>query len=552
MRYLLDPSLATRLPSGRMVGLDLASMPLRQRQKRLKNPEELPYRDALSLLDVLVGSGSDNSIFRYAGFSALDAVEGKAGWEDEDIRAFQEFFENFAEWFADATWDLPEAPAPYTFEASLSESIFYSPLVRAVADMRMGNAPAAQWLSTLRNLRKQGIAQEEINWNWGVFWVEDQQGMLGKQVVLERIHSSAPRIVVGHETRIVFDPRLAFEICDEPPKLGFGRTEIKNMRLAIRHYRNRTLGYRIVQGEPADLLGETDCWILLDHRGRPIADSLGRMVYPRVPNAIFQACVHAANHYQDYGNVLPDAAWRNWVLAGGTDYREWLLVMPDFVPAYESPHFKTPNVLCHVRTTRRVTTEGKRILFVEEVQSDWHQIGRVEGYRDSIHEDDVLPPEAPFAKTWHELAMKTMLYIAAREGCDGLAWTRGIMQGTRFPEAMPGIAAFYDDVLTRFMSKVARAWGGEVERAHIAAPRGQYHLRRELSRWWVYRPNAKAALSPGFVEEESAWAWLREQPGIACAEHSVPVVWLDCDTAQDIVTSGVPLYGHRFDAEAKK
>jgi len=548
MRFLRDPALSTRLPSGQVVGLDLDSLPLRQRQLGLKkSTDSLHIRDALKLLDVLVGSGHDNSVFRYAGFSALEAATGKTGWPDEDVHAFRAFMKNAAlGWLSDAVQELPVAPDAYTFQPVLPDGIFHSPLARAVAGLRMDKAPAAQWLSTIRNLGKQGIAQEEIEWNWAIAWIENQQGKLSKQAVLERIQPSVPRIVAGHETRIAFDPRLAFEFCNEPPKLGCGLSRIKNLRVANNHYRNRTLGYRIVEGEAADLLGEKRCWILLDHRGRPIPDSLGRMLYPRVPNAVFQACVHAANHYKDYGSVLPDAAWHVWVLAGGTDYREWLLVMPDFVPVYDGPHFKTPNVLCHVRTTRRVTTEGKRILFVEEVQSDWHQNGRELGYRDNIAEDDGLPPEAPFAKTWHELAMKTMLYIAAREGCDGLAWTSGIMQAARFPGAMPGIGAFYDDVLARFMAKVARGWESQLEHAHIEAPRGQFYLRRELSRWWVCHPNGKAALSPGYVDEESAWAWLLEQPETVRDAHAVPVVWFDGDTARHIVASGVPLYGYRI------
>jgi hypothetical protein len=45
---------------------------------------------------------------------------------------------------------------------------------------------------------------------------------------------------------------------------------------------------------------------------------------------------------------------------------------------YRSPHFDEPNVLAHVRLDDR-TIDGKRTLFVEEVQSDWHQEGRKRG-----------------------------------------------------------------------------------------------------------------------------------------------------------------------------
>lgn len=50
------------------------------------------------------------------------------------------------------------------------------------------------------------------------------------------------------------------------------------------------------------------------------------------------------------------------------------------VPSFRSSHFDEPNVLAHVRFNERTDADGKRVLFIEEVQSDWHQRGRREGY----------------------------------------------------------------------------------------------------------------------------------------------------------------------------
>jgi len=54
-----------------------------------------------------------------------------------------------------------------------------------------------------------------------------------------------------------------------------------------------------------------------------------------------------------------------------------------FVPnpsVYMSGHFDQPNVLAHMRLNDRVDADGKKVLFVEEIQSDWHQSGRKKGY----------------------------------------------------------------------------------------------------------------------------------------------------------------------------
>jgi hypothetical protein len=42
-------------------------------------------------------------------------------------------------------------------------------------------------------------------------------------------------------------------------------------------------------------------------------------------------------------------------------------------------HFDQPNILAHMRVNDRVV-DGKKTLFIEEIQSDWHQKGRKKGY----------------------------------------------------------------------------------------------------------------------------------------------------------------------------
>ena len=47
---------------------------------------------------------------------------------------------------------------------------------------------------------------------------------------------------------------------------------------------------------------------------------------------------------------------------------------------YYSQHWQNiPNILAHIRFNERIYN-GKKILFIEEIQSDWHQTARKEGY----------------------------------------------------------------------------------------------------------------------------------------------------------------------------
>lgn len=56
---------------------------------------------------------------------------------------------------------------------------------------------------------------------------------------------------------------------------------------------------------------------------------------------------------------------------------------------YSSQHFDEPNILAHVRFNERTDADGKRVLFVEEIQSDWHQAGKKKGY--NVTQEGRLP-----------------------------------------------------------------------------------------------------------------------------------------------------------------
>lgn len=66
---------------------------------------------------------------------------------------------------------------------------------------------------------------------------------------------------------------------------------------------------------------------------------------------------------------------------------------------FKSSHFDETNILAHVRLNDRVDADGKKVLFVEEIQSDWHQAGRKKGYK----EGDTLGRLKSLVKEYNEL-----------------------------------------------------------------------------------------------------------------------------------------------------
>jgi hypothetical protein len=93
------------------------------------------------------------------------------------------------------------------------------------------------------------------------------------------------------------------------------------------------------------------------------------------------------------------------------------------------------NRVAHLRSNERQTPEGKRALFLEEIQSDWGQKAR-EGYSDT--------PQGPYVsdtKDWTALGLKHALKQAAEEGHDYMAWTTGQQQADRY-----SLAQYLDNV----------------------------------------------------------------------------------------------------------
>ena len=106
------------------------------------------------------------------------------------------------------------------------------------------------------------------------------------------------------------------------------------------------------------------------------------------------------------------------------------------------------NLLLHLRYNTREDVNGRTMLFVEELQSDWHQDGRKYGYGTT---EDTVPP-APFARSeeWALLAVKRMVRMAVTQGVDRVAWTTGAQQVSRYGmegERAAGMTAFYDRIL---------------------------------------------------------------------------------------------------------
>jgi hypothetical protein len=166
---------------------------------------------------------------------------------------------------------------------------------------------------------------------------------------------------------------------------------------------------------------------------------------------------------KDYPESAGDPHHEGFTLPGGENYREILLKHggDDVRFPGDEKHFEgEPNILTHLLVKDRTDAEGKRLLHLDELQSDWAQKGRQEGFGGPIDEDryqklawnlDNSPEDeaefeemkkkikgvstAPYVtKTddWVDLGLKRAMMEAAKGGHDKLAWTPGDVVADRY------------------------------------------------------------------------------------------------------------------------
>lgn len=174
-------------------------------------------------------------------------------------------------------------------------------------------------------------------------------------------------------------------------------------------------------------------------------------------------------------NKVGGVKYANYTLEGGKNYQEVLLTLPQEKPAskYNSSHWDETNVLAHIRMNERVLPNGEKVMFIEEIQSDWAQEGKKRGFASNLftgnfrkfveeekglrlNEEELIAefnnrqsplqqefaerrfsgkvPDMPYKKTdqWVGLAIRRVMKMAADKGFDRIAWVTGEQSAERY------------------------------------------------------------------------------------------------------------------------
>lgn len=181
---------------------------------------------------------------------------------------------------------------------------------------------------------------------------------------------------------------------------------------------------------------------------------------------------------------------------------------------YRSSHWDERNILAHIRMNERTLSNGERVLFIEEIQSDWAQEGKKKGFNTPFNENNVSvkfidsgdkieiyynnektetlstyfnsEKEAldfaiererrnqsifstqkisnmPYKKTdqWVGMAMRRVFQMAAQEGFDRVSWVTGEQSAKRYDlsqqiESIAVIGAGINDGVNKRVTLIPR------------------------------------------------------------------------------------------------
>lgn len=369
-------------------------------------------------------------------------------------------------------------------------NIWYSQLIKQVGEKLPNKGTGKSYAQTLQSWAKKGMfKQEELEWSGLMDWLADNANeKLTRGDVLEYL---------GNNSVAVRETMYGGESQTDVPALEWTEDAHGN---SIAYVHDGGGGYYTIAhtgGRLYDLL-------FTDGSGESVTMTTSTISYESALNFAEQ------DHDETYRTELFDRGLYpkntlydrdNLVEPGGEDYRELIITLPGKPGQFISSHWEDiDNPLLHVRFNTRKGPNGEKILFVEEIQSDWHQEGRKKGYKQvvfktlkdaekalqgqvgkdavfnkvrdytkdkwgkrgkavarydskgaypdsyTVYEMDDgtfqlekpvgLVADAPFKSTWPALGMKRIIRWAAENGFDRVAWTPGVMQVKRYQDAL--------------------------------------------------------------------------------------------------------------------
>lgn len=265
---------------------------------------------------------------------------------------------------------LPATSAITSYEKTAQR--WYSQMEKTLEQKLPGKGTPESMKQAINTFAKKGeYKTEELEWSGVNEWLDEQTGKVTKQEVLDYLSENNVQIkeVVKGDSRVVLLNKK-WEDADDAVKDG--------------------IISRIPEEEQARL--------------RDMRDDLQDQI-------------------QEAREKEGSAQFERYQEPGGENYRELFLTVDDRFGSWQDGHPQysdIKNPIVRLRINERVDTEGKRVLFLEEVQPP------------SKEQQEKMPDFMRKPKYFMTMAAKKAVRMAAEGGFDSLGWTPGEIQAARY------------------------------------------------------------------------------------------------------------------------
>jgi len=263
---------------------------------------------------------------------------------------------------------------------------FYSPLEKTILETKFDKLPAKQWIEKFAK-------GEEAKWTGLTEWLSQQQGSVSKadiQQYLKDNRISVVEVVKGDRKSLNKNNYTAnkneegdYDVYFEGSYIG-SFEDVKSENEAIES---------AIDSIDSDYLENTDEITKFSQYQVEGDKENYKEVLVTMPSK-----ARSMNMRDWYDNVWrkeenPNAPkfedltdkeydsvgdeWRYWQSRAEKDVK------------FKSSHFDEPNILVHLRMNTRTDAQGNKVLFLEEVQSDWGQKGKKEGFTEATPQADI-------------------------------------------------------------------------------------------------------------------------------------------------------------------
>ena len=370
---------------------------------------------------------------------------------------------------------------------------FYSPLEKVVTDSKFDKLPAKQWIEKYAN-------SEEAKWTGLKDWLAQQQGSVSKADIQQFLKDNRIQVVEVVKDGEILEEEIDTLLNDEVGQ-DMTRDEARAFLENDERQDDTKFSQYQLEGQKENykevlvtMPKTTERWDIIDNKGN---------VFNTVDTKV---------EAEGIANMAANVR------------KERFTVQKQVKTDFKSSHFDEPNILVHLRMNTRTDSKGNKVLFLEEVQSDWGQKGKKEGFKgeeldpanltfkvtpegtfnlyqlydkngnlvyelpaskskgDNVFTKESLrqefkgsqaielmgktTPTAPFVtdtNAWTKLGLKVALKEAVAQGATKIAWTTGEQQVGR-----------YEDDFRKQVDKIEtyKRISADVPSVHVIASKG--------------------------------------------------------------------------------